>query len=473
MAWQSFGQDGDKNGIFAQRFSSTSSAVGGEFQVSTTTTDQQVNPAVAGSIGAGNFEPITLGASQRLSGDGVADTLADFFTGAIDEVAIFGTALSATDVGGLYSAGLAAADIAMTPGGDDFLDAGDDRDEMYGGRGDDIVQFDPNGATVFDNDITAVETIDFVIDGAAGRDTLIGTATNDRVDLRDGMYEGPTGQLEILELGDGEDILVARRDVRIDYQTYSFGEDDTDVLSLFDLDTPRVDLSGLDVSYDKTLAEWTVKYTGLTGLQTVTLDQATIIDDDSWNPLADLADTFPDQPDFIAAQYIDGGGGANLRLEGSEGTDIIFGGLDDGITDFFGFDDFIYSGQGDDIVVGGADYDVYFFGRGFGDDIIIDGNDRDAFGFANGLVMFEGFDEDGLIDVTRPGVTSDDVTFTNNSDGTFTLAFGNGDGSVTFAGHEISEIELRDHDLAAGPAATSTVYSYNTVTDTYDFISGP
>jgi hypothetical protein len=47
VAWSSDGQDGDGDGIFAQRYSSSGSAQGGEFQVNTYTTSSQTDPAAA------------------------------------------------------------------------------------------------------------------------------------------------------------------------------------------------------------------------------------------------------------------------------------------------------------------------------------------------------------------------------------------------------------------------------------------
>lgn len=51
VAWESFGQDGDSSGIYAQRFSSSGVPVGNEFQVSTYTTSNQRDPFVAMSDG--------------------------------------------------------------------------------------------------------------------------------------------------------------------------------------------------------------------------------------------------------------------------------------------------------------------------------------------------------------------------------------------------------------------------------------
>ena len=56
------------------------------------------------SGGRGNFEPITLGASQSNSGNLVADKLNHFFAGSIKGVTIHDTALSAGSVAMLYEA---------------------------------------------------------------------------------------------------------------------------------------------------------------------------------------------------------------------------------------------------------------------------------------------------------------------------------------------------------------------------------
>ncbi|MSO81303.1 MAG: hypothetical protein EXQ97_06760 [Alphaproteobacteria bacterium] len=88
---------------------------------------------------------------------------------------------------------------------------------------------------------------------------------------------------------------------------------------------------------------------------------------------------------------------------GSIGTDIIFGGANDTDENAEYFDDLIYSGEGDDILMGGAVYDSYYFARDWGHDLIIDGNTsmlgwdsiavRDPFNvaanpYANVLVLF-------------------------------------------------------------------------------------
>ncbi len=47
VVWASDGQDGDKNGVFGQRFDSNGVQFGSEFQVNTVVVDEQTNPAIA------------------------------------------------------------------------------------------------------------------------------------------------------------------------------------------------------------------------------------------------------------------------------------------------------------------------------------------------------------------------------------------------------------------------------------------
>ena len=56
------------------------------------------------SGGSGNFEPIAIGADTGSSGNLVVTPLTQFFAGSIDEVAIFGSQLSADDIHDLYVA---------------------------------------------------------------------------------------------------------------------------------------------------------------------------------------------------------------------------------------------------------------------------------------------------------------------------------------------------------------------------------
>ncbi|MHC5858254.1 NHL repeat-containing protein [Nostoc sp.] len=70
ISWQSYGQDGDNNGIYARRYNSSGVAQGSEFLVNDTTTDNQSNPSVA--IAAdGNFVISWQSFEQDGSSDGI------------------------------------------------------------------------------------------------------------------------------------------------------------------------------------------------------------------------------------------------------------------------------------------------------------------------------------------------------------------------------------------------------------------
>jgi hypothetical protein len=47
VVWQSFGQDGNNYGIYAQRYTAVGNAIGGEFRVNTYTTGSQIQPSIA------------------------------------------------------------------------------------------------------------------------------------------------------------------------------------------------------------------------------------------------------------------------------------------------------------------------------------------------------------------------------------------------------------------------------------------
>ncbi|WP_375471014.1 beta strand repeat-containing protein [uncultured Nostoc sp.] len=68
ISWQS--QDGSGSGIYAQRYNTSGVAVGGEFQVNTSTNNEQVNPTVAMDDN-GNFVISWQSNGQDGSGDGV------------------------------------------------------------------------------------------------------------------------------------------------------------------------------------------------------------------------------------------------------------------------------------------------------------------------------------------------------------------------------------------------------------------
>jgi len=120
------------------------------------------------SGGAGNAEPITLGASQQWTGDGAAEPelLRDFFAGEIDEVAVFDRQLDDAEIAALAEAadglGTPPPDPAGAPPpgegdadgdpqgpGDDVLIGGPGDDRLVGGPGDDLLDGGPGDDVLF------------------------------------------------------------------------------------------------------------------------------------------------------------------------------------------------------------------------------------------------------------------------------------------------------------------------------------
>lgn len=64
VLWMSFGPDGDKFGVFGQRFSSTGERLGSEFQVNQTATHNQRNPAIA-PLPDGGFQVVWINERYR------------------------------------------------------------------------------------------------------------------------------------------------------------------------------------------------------------------------------------------------------------------------------------------------------------------------------------------------------------------------------------------------------------------------
>lgn len=70
IAWESLNQDGDGNGVYAQRYDRFGNPVGGEIQVNTTTAGGQDDPSVAIDAN-GNFLVVWESSAQDGDGDGV------------------------------------------------------------------------------------------------------------------------------------------------------------------------------------------------------------------------------------------------------------------------------------------------------------------------------------------------------------------------------------------------------------------
>lgn len=70
VGWESYGQDGDRPGIFGQRFASNGGLVGVEFQINTSTVDRQAAPSI-GCDAEGNFAVVWSGNNQDGDSHGI------------------------------------------------------------------------------------------------------------------------------------------------------------------------------------------------------------------------------------------------------------------------------------------------------------------------------------------------------------------------------------------------------------------
>lgn len=408
-------------------------------------------------------------------GDNGADqvfdrTGGDDITGDAGDDSLFG------GEGGDVPRGTSDHDRLAAGAGNDALTAGKHGDVVIGGAtadvitgsGNDTIVFNPGLAVAVDEFGTYFTSGDISISGGGRTDTLIGADNGIVVDLNESRYQGTTGGISRFAFGNLDDAPTGRMHATITEQPTIPDEAGDDIVSLFAVTTSNLDISHIDPAYNPSTKVWTISYAGASGTASVTLSASQIVGDPPYGFTnffvdSDVWATFVTNTNFASANFIDGGTGRNVRLEGSEGSDVIFGGENSADpSPSVDSDDFIYAGQGNDILVGGSGYDVYHIGRGWDDNIIIDGNDPVG-GYANGLIFFTGFEPDG--NFVGGSVTGDNykyqgdgvwttgnsggsngIRFTDNADGTWTVAFNEGGGAATFAAEEITEIDLYSYD---------------------------
>ncbi len=187
----------------------------------------------------GNNEPITIGASQWVSGDGVANNLQHYFEGQIDEVAIFDQALSLEEIQDLNEASQFIAEENTLNGGDgdDILVGGAGNDTLDGGSGTDTVNYSNADAaiTVDLSDTSAQDT------GSAGTDTITnienvtGSNYDDNISGNgsDNILIGGEGN-DTLSGGDGSDLFIFQEGNGADTINGGAGSSWTDTIELQD-----------------------------------------------------------------------------------------------------------------------------------------------------------------------------------------------------------------------------------------------
>ena len=213
------------------------------------------------------------------------------------------------------------------------LTGGAGADTLRGGSQDDIITFGA-GALVSVNGIDVFEIGDTLVDGGSNFDTLRGTEAGEYFDMANSVFAGKQENFENFELGGGDDIFVGESGAYVN-QFFVDGGDGADRISAFGVKTSNKSLNHVDPSYDDVTGSWTINFTGQSGPQSVVLTQAQIQDTATWDPLQNSKTVF-DNANFTSGSFFDGGAGTNTRVEGSNGTDVIFGGQADGLTDAWG-----------------------------------------------------------------------------------------------------------------------------------------
>ncbi|HEY5597923.1 MAG TPA: tandem-95 repeat protein [Kiloniellales bacterium] len=181
VVWQSDGQDGSGFGVFGQRFDANGAAIGPEFQINGFTAGAQGMADVA-VLADGSLAVTWQSAGQDGSFEGV---FARVFVGTASTAHTFaGGSGNDSFIGG------ALADSLSGAGGDDRLDGGLGADQLFGGSGDDILLWDAADAVIdggtghdtllvtggnvdlasFAGNIGGIESIDLASD--AGANTL-------------------------------------------------------------------------------------------------------------------------------------------------------------------------------------------------------------------------------------------------------------------------------------------------------------
>lgn len=167
ITWASVMQDGDWNGVIAQRFDAAGVAIGEEFIVNTTTEGQQYNPQVQ-VLADGSYVVVWRSDGQDGDSGGIfAQTFGAqlFGTNGVDNM---------SDTGGAdWVRGQGGDDTLYGLDGNDLMHGGAGNDTLYGGEGNDRLK-----GNIGDDTLYGGNGNDF-LKGQAGNDTLVGGAGKD------------------------------------------------------------------------------------------------------------------------------------------------------------------------------------------------------------------------------------------------------------------------------------------------------
>ena len=187
VSWMSYGQDGSAAGIYAQRYGASGAAAGGEVRVNSTTSDSQQAPTI-GALSDGGYVVSWISFSQDGSGSGIYAQRYD----------ASGQAVSNT----LMLTGDAGDNLVQLGSGDERIAGGWGNDTIFGGEGHDMAlyqgsqhdfAFGVQGVGLISvNDLNPA-------DGNEGLDTL--------------------HNVETLQFGDGVRLQALRGEVRVNSTT--------------------------------------------------------------------------------------------------------------------------------------------------------------------------------------------------------------------------------------------------------------
>jgi Ca2+-binding RTX toxin-like protein len=216
VAWESDRQDGDRSGIYAQRFAPNGNRRGQEFRVNTNTRGEQISPAI-GVDAEGNFT-VVWASDNRGSGDGDGfGIFAQQFDADGDRIG------SETRINTTTERDQSLPAIAVQNNGTFIISWAnqDPRSRSSPGRGISAQQYQISGAPTFpaapsariegdnrDNRIRGTNRDDLIL-GLGGNDTLLGRQGNDtlRGGKGDDRLDGGVGN-DLLVGGPGNDTLI-------------------------------------------------------------------------------------------------------------------------------------------------------------------------------------------------------------------------------------------------------------------------
>lgn len=361
VAWQSRGQDGSDWGVYAQRYNASGVAQGGEFLVNTTTANFQYKPSIAALTGGG-FVVTWVSLEQDGGTAGVYAQRYDANGVAIDtefkvDVYVYADSLDAKPtVTGLVDGGFIISWKSAAQG-------------IFAQR------YDENGVPVVNNP-TAVLTItgsavgelinldfsnDLIVDGAAGNDTINGGSGHDT--LKGGndndTLNGDNGN-DYLYGGAGTDTLNGDA-----HDDFLYGDAGNDILNGGTGDDYLDGGVGNDTLNGGEDNDFLWGGAGLDSLY------GGYGNDTLYGGDVDGDKLFGESGN----DYLDGGSGAD-SLDGGIGNDTLYGGTGndtlvggDGNDELYGGDgaDNMQGGNGSDTFYGGAGNDT--FNGGAGDDV--------------------------------------------------------------------------------------------------------